>query len=508
MSSLLPEAHFPRIAQRRDSRTLPQLDHLVIVVSSEAGKAAWAALPAGQALAAAARRREMMKAGSVFTLHLEDPCAVTVGVADPDATPFTWLTLARKLAAETRSGRPAKIGVMTCGAPEDKAASWLEAAVSGLLAAEAEMPRFRSNGERRASRQVTITLLDESPALDVARVRAEAEGNHLARWLTALPPNRLDAPAYRDLIAELADREGWEFSFRDEVALKKEGAGAFLAVARSNPHRDAGIVRLRYRPPKAPKGGAPVALVGKGICFDTGGNNLKPFRGMLDMHEDMQGSAVALGTLLALTRITYPQPVDCWLAITENRIGPDAYKSRDVVTAANGVTIEVIHTDAEGRMVLADTLTLAARAEPAVIIDYATLTGACVAALTCRYSGVFGNRDTVLDVAVAAGRSSGERTWAFPMDEDFDEAIESRMADVLQCSTDNDGDHILAARFLQRFVPQETPWLHVDLSAGHRKGGLGLAPTAQTGFGVRLTVAMLLDHGLLDAANGNGSGRE
>ena len=212
--------------------------------------------------------------------------------------------------------------------------------------------------------------------------------------------------------------------------------------------------------------------------------------------------------VLALTRIAYPQPVDCWLAITENRIGPDAYKSRDVVTAANGVTIEVIHTDAEGRMVLADTLTLAARAEPAVMIDYATLTGACVAALTCRYSGVFGNRDAVLDAAVAAGRSSGERTWAFPMDEDFDEGIESRMADVLQCSTDNDGDHIVAARFLQRFVPHETPWLHVDLSAGHRKGGLGLVPTAQTGFGVRLTLAMLLDHGLLDAASRDGSGKE
>src|SRR6056297_1484176 len=498
MSSLLPEAHFPRIAQRRDSRTLPQLDHLVIVVSSEAGKAAWAALPAGQALAAAARRREMMKAGSVFTLHLEDPCAVTVGVADPDATPFTWLTLARKLAAETRSGRPAKIGVMTCGAPEDKAASWLEAAVSGLLAAEAEMPRFRSTSTTRPSRQVTITLLDEAPALDVARVRAEAEGNHLARWLTALPPNRLDAAAYRDLIAELADREGWEFSFRDEVALKKEGAGAFLAVARSNPRRDAGIVRLRYRPPKAPKNGAPIALVGKGICFDTGGNNLKPFRSRLDMHEDMQGSAVALGALLALTRVGWNRPADCWLAITENRIGPDAYKSRDVITAVNGVTIEVIHTDAEGRMALADTLALAAREGPRLVIDYATLTGACVAALTHRYSGVFGNRPALLDEAVAAGRACGERVWPFPMDEDFDEPLESRVADVLQCALDNDGDHILAARFLKRFVPETVPWLHVDLSAGHRKGGLGLAPTPQTGFGVRLTLAMLLDR---DIAN-------
>lgn len=500
MSSLLPEGHLPRIAQRRDPRTLPNLDHLVIVISKQAGKAAWAALPAGQALAAAARRRELTKAGSVFTLHLADPCPVTVGIADPDATTFAWLTLARKLAAETRTARPAKIGVMTCGAPDGIAAAWVEAAVSGLLAAEGEMPRFRSSTDTRTSRQVAITLLDDGVSLDLRRIRAEAEGNHLARWLTALPPNRLDASGYVDLVKELADREGWEFSFFDEAALQKEGAGAFLAVARSNPRRDAGIARLRYRPPKDSTNNAPLALVGKGICFDTGGTNLKPFRGMLDMHEDMQGSAVALGTLLALTRIGYPQAVDCWLAITENRTGPDAYKSRDVVTAANGVTIEVIHTDAEGRMVLADTLALAARDRPALIIDYATLTGACVAALTCRYSGVFGNRNAVLDTAVSSGRACGERTWAFPMDEDFDEALESRVADVLQCSTDNDGDHILAARFLQRFVPRETPWLHIDLAAGHRKGGLGHVATAQTGFGVRLTLSMLLDHGVLEAA--------
>ena len=500
MTSLLPEVQLPRIARRRDHGTLPHLDHLVVVVSSEASKPAWSALPGGVALSAAARRRQLTKAGSVFTLHLAEPCPVTVAIADPGATPFTWLTLARKLAAEARSSRPAKVGVMTGGAPDAVRAAWLEAAVSALLAAEAPMPRYRSNSVATPTRLSTITLLDDAPELDLARIRVEAESAHLARWLTALPPNRLDAGAYRRLLEELAGREGWELTYFDERALAELGAGAFLAVARSNPHRDAGIARLRYRP-KGRDGAAPaVALVGKGICFDTGGTNLKPFRSMLDMHEDMQGSAVALGTLLALSRLQYGEPVDCWLAITENRIGPDAYNSRDIITAANGVTIEVIHTDAEGRMVLADTLALAARERPALIIDYATLTGACVAALTNRYSGVFGNRPDLLQAAVEAGRASGERVWPFPMDEDFDEALESRVADVLQCAVDNDGDHILAARFLQRFVPKETPWLHIDLAAGHRKGGLGLVPTAQTGFGVRLTLAMLVDRGLLDAA--------
>jgi leucyl aminopeptidase len=499
MTSLLPEGTLPRVTRRRDQRALPHLDHLVVVIAADAAKSAWNEIPGGALLAAAARRRQCTKAGSLFTLHLPEPCPVTVGIADPKGAAFGWLTLARKLAAEARAGRPAKVGVMTAGAPQGVAAAWLEAAISALLAAEGEMPKFRSAQSSPSTRLSTITLLDEAPELDLQRVRAEAEGNHLARWLTALPPNRLNASGYRGLLEELAGREGWQLSFLDERTLAELGAGAFLAVARSNPHRDAGIARLQYRP-RDTGDAPPVALVGKGICFDTGGTNLKPFRSMLDMHEDMQGSAVALGALLALTRIGYRRPIDCWLAITENRIGPDAYNSRDVVTAANGVTIEVIHTDAEGRMALADTLALAGREQPGLIIDYATLTGACVAALTHRYSGVFGNRPDLVAAAVEAGRTSGERLWPFPMDEDFDEALESRVADVLQCSVENDGDHILAARFLQRFVPKDTPWLHIDLSAGHNKGGLGLVPTAQTGFGVRLTLAMLVDRDLAAAA--------
>ena len=225
--------------------------------------------------------------------------------------------------------------------------------------------------------------------------------------------------------------------------------------------------------------------------FDTGGTNLKPFLGMLDMHTDMQGSAVALGTLLALAELRVPFAIDAWLAITENRLAADAYKSQDLITAVNGTTIQVIHTDAEGRMVLADTLALAAREKPAVILDYATLTGACVAALTERYSGVFANRSAANALLQKAGADSGERVWPFPMDDDYDELLKSDVADVKQCSVENAGDHILGARFLSRFVPKAIPWVHVDLNAGQHKGGLAHVPTEITGFGVRLTVELL-----------------
>ena len=233
------------------------------------------------------------------------------------------------------------------------------------------------------------------------------------------------------------------------------------------------------------------ALIGKGILFDTGGTNLKPHRAMLEMHTDMAGSAVALAELKA------PFGADAWLAIAENRIGPRAYVPQDVVRAANGVTIQVIHTDAEGRMVLADTLALAARTRPRLMIDFATLTGACVYALTERMSGVFTNQPQLTASLLAAGRTSGERVWSFPFDADYDSDLESKVADIMQCAPDGKGDHILATRFLSRFVPERQPWVHLDLSAAMRPGGLGHINTDVTGFGVRYVLELLLEHGVL-----------
>jgi leucyl aminopeptidase len=150
-----------------------------------------------------------------------------------------------------------------------------------------------------------------------------------------------------------------------------------------------------------------------------------------------------------------------------------------------------VHTDAEGRMVLADTLHRASSEKPGLVIDYATLTGSCIAALGTAYSGVFTLDDQLRNAAVAAGKDSGERVWPFPMDGDFDTALESQVADIKQCTLDNEADHILAARFLSRFVAGDVRWLHVDLSAINRKGGLAHIPTDVTGFGVRFTLELL-----------------
>ena len=411
-----------------------------------------------------------------------------VGFLRPGAGSFERLELAGKLMGEL-----VKPGVVAlqCHAPgfdRDESAAVVEALASAALAAAAPLPQRKA----RPTPPSGLRSIDVhgGRASDLASAATIAAGNHLARWLTTLPPNELDCVAYRRALQQLARREGWSFRFYDERALGRLGAGAFLAVTRANDHRGAGIVRLRYRP-RGTRPSRRIGLVGKGICFDTGGVNLKSHKGMYLMHGDMQGSAVAVGSLLTLSRSQAPFEIDCWLALTENQIGPRAYRPQEVVRAMNGVTIQVVHSDAEGRMVLADTLALAAREKPALLLDFATLTGACVNAITDRYSGAFTNRRDLHEVVETTGRASGERVWCFPMDEDFDHELESPVADVLQCAVEAKGDHILAARFLSRFVPRDLAWVHIDLAASERKGGLAHVPTEFTGFGVRYTAHLL-----------------
>jgi leucyl aminopeptidase len=422
---------------------------------------------------------------------------VVIGFIKQGASGYERLELAGKLAREALQPGVQRLHLHAgdFGRPGERSAA-LEAMLSAALAHAAPMPQQKSKTTPPSS--LASIRIDDRPGAAYERSVAIAAGNHLARWLATLPPNVLDSIAYRKALQQLARREGWSFKFFSVDQLERMGAGAFTAVARSNPHRGAGIVRLSWSPPRARKGMAPLALVGKGICFDTGGINLKPHRSMYSMHGDMQGSAVAVGTLLALARLRTPCPIDCWLALTENQIGPDAYRPQEVVRALNGVTIQVVHSDAEGRMVLADTLTLASRARPRLMLDFATLTGACVAALTDRYAGAFTNRADLHGWLQDTGRASGERVWCFPMDEDFDAELDSPAADIMQCALDNKGDHILAARFLGKFVAAGVPWVHVDLAPSERKGGLAHIPSEMTGFGVRYAVHLLGDTAGLD----------
>lgn len=511
------------------------LDRLLIVLPALKAVDAIRDLPDGERLQYLLQRAGTSGA-AYCTSRLDNARATGVTVtARSRGSAFDGLTWARKALRECLREKPARLGILTAGLTGEAHRDAVGNLAAAAHAAAFRLPCFKSkpppdNPLKR------LTILAAGSPIDPGAVQARALGNNVARWFTALPANALDVGNYRRLIATLCGRYGIDVDFLDESRLAELGANAFLAVSQGNRNRDAGIVRVRYRPAGTDR--AELALIGKGILFDTGGTNLKPFANMLEMHADMQGSAVALGTLLALASLEAPYGVDAWLPLTENRISATAYKSQDIVRACNGTTIQVIHTDAEGRMVLADTLALAAgaatrRAEPGcdpspherpegpgdqpekpqggrpeeprrnlrrapldhpppqLMIDYATLTGACVSALTRRYSGVFSNRAKANEMLREAGARSGERVWPFPMDKDYDKRLRSHAADVRQCATSGDGDHIVAARFLSRFVPDAVPWIHVDLSAGRHKGGLAHIPTDITGFGVRFTLELL-----------------
>ncbi len=476
-------------------KKLDSVEHVLVLLPTTGRGVPWNIVPAADALKRLERRRRSPDTvpSASTTLSNKAQTGVSLCRVDGRRSAFAQLELARRAVRHVLASNPSSVALLIAGFDDATALALGKRVYAALLAAAAKLPTHKRKPPK-ALRLRQLYLCGETLP-DLSREQAVHGGNHLARWLTALPPNELNAAGYRDRIATLAKDHGWQMRFHSKADLAKKGAGAFLAVARAG-DKNAGIVHLKHRP--GSKAAAPdIALVGKGVCFDTGGVNVKPANHMQNMHEDMQGSAVALGVLAALTELESPLAVDCWLAITENLIGPEAYKPNEVVTALNGTTIEIVHTDAEGRMILADTLSLAAETKPAVLIDYATLTGACVNALTDRYSGVFTNRPDLNPTLIEAGAASGERIWPFPMDDDYDRELQSPIADVRQCTLKGGGDHILAARFLGRFC-DGLPWIHIDLSAGHRKGGLGHIPSTVTGFGVGVTLNLLDEQKLLD----------
>jgi len=481
---------------RVTNRDLDRVNQLLLIVPHKRDAALWRKIPQGNRLKDLIRTRATRSVpAGVTRVNNRKQTRIVLAVQPKDADAFERLTFARKIVAAACEEKPGALGIFAVGFDDDAQADIVSTVTAAALAAAFVMPEYKSKPTPSPIRSIRILGLNDR--IDLSRTLAEASGNNLARWLTAMPSNKLDAVAYSKLAEDMSADNGWQFKKYGTKELQKIGAGAFLAVAQGNENDSAAILHIKYRPGKKTDN-ADVSLVGKGIIFDTGGTNLKPFTSMLDMHIDMGGSAVALSTLKTISDMKLPMAVDCWLAITENRTGPTAYKSQDILTAVNGKTIQTIHTDAEGRLALADTLALACREKPGLIIDYATLTGACVTGISDRYSGVFSNRAELHPVLKRAGRISGERVWPFPIGDEFIEDLKSDTADIVQCLANGSGDHIYAASFLGEFVDKKIPWVHVDLSACSHKGGLAHVPTDITGFGVRFTMNLLLDEQPLD----------
>jgi leucyl aminopeptidase len=314
----------------------------------------------------------------------------------------------------------------------------------------------------------------KSAQLGFAHGKAVAEGQSLARRLGNLPPNVCTPSFLADEARRLAGRRpGLKVSVLDETQMKKLGMNALLAVARGS-RQPPRLIVMEWR--GGPKQKAPVALVGKGITFDTGGVSLKPPPAMDEMKFDMCGAASVLGTMATVLRLELPINLVALVPAAENM--PDGMASRpgDIVKTLSGQTVEILNTDAEGRLILCDALTYARRFRPSTVIDVATLTGACVIALGYHLSGLMSNDETLARELLRAGIDAEDRAWHLPIAEEYDEELKSNFADFANVAG-REGGAVTAACFLARFT-HELSWAHLDIAGtawktGKAKGATG-----------------------------------
>ncbi|WJY97955.1 leucyl aminopeptidase [Corynebacterium fournieri] len=333
--------------------------------------------------------------------------------------------------------------------------------------------------------EVTVVGADEAEYNAAVVV---AESVNLARDLVNTPANFLYPETYATVMGEVAQTAGLDIEVLDESQLEQQGFGGILAVGRGS-SRPPRLVHLTWAPANTATN---VALVGKGITFDTGGISLKPGSGMEDMISDMGGSAAQLAAIAAAARLELPVRIDAWLPLAENMPSGTATRPGDVITHYGGITSEVINTDAEGRLVLADAIARACDDNPAYLIETATLTGAQLVALGNRTAGVMGS-DELRDLIAESGRNVGEQAWAMPLLEEQEDELKSPIADIRNTHNARTGGMLFAGLYLSRFVPEDTEWAHIDVAGPAWNGAspYGYTPKRATGAPVRTIVEAL-----------------
>jgi leucyl aminopeptidase len=338
-----------------------------------------------------------------------------------------------------------------------------------------------------------VTLLSSAAGVEQAAARADvlAAAMSLTRDLVNTSPSHLYPETFADQAEQVAQAAGLEFEVLDEQALASGGYGGITGVGQGS-SRPPRLVRLAYRHPDATK---TVVYVGKGITFDSGGLSLKPSAAMEAMKSDMSGAAAVLAALQAVAALRPAVNVVGYLPLAENMPGGNAQRPSDVITIFGGKTVEVLNTDAEGRLVMADAIARSEQDSPHLVIDVATLTGAQLVALGTRIAGVMANDDAARDGVVDAARRAGERVWPMPLPEELRKGLDSSVADIANVSGDRFGGMLVAGLFLKEFVPDGVRWAHVDIAgpAFHEGEPYGYTPKGGTGAAVRMLVQVAED---------------
>jgi leucyl aminopeptidase len=417
---------------------------------------------------------------------------VAVGLGDEsDATVATYRRAAAALARSARRQENVATDLLEAVPERMDRPAVAQAIAEGIVLGAYRYTELKSDPEpSRIASVLVVGRGGQRVGAALERGRAIAEAVCLARDLVNQPGGTLTPAAFAARAEDLAASAGFSAEVLDKAAIEDRKLGGLLGVNRGS-DQEPRFVRLAWEPER-PRG--TVALVGKGITFDSGGLSLKTTDSMVGMKGDMAGAAAVLATFSALGSVRPRVRVLGFLPLTDNMPGGDATRVGDVLRIRNGTTVEVLNTDAEGRLVLADALSLAGEAEPDAIVDLATLTGACMVGLGTGIAGLMGNHDGFVDQVRAAADTAGEPVWPLPLPDELRPQLDSEVADMKNVGAGRWGGALIAGLFLERFVPEGTPWVHLDIAgpadaaedgSESRKGG--------TGFGVRTLLRLLSD---------------
>jgi leucyl aminopeptidase len=397
-----------------------------------------------------------------------------------------------RIAAATVLGRARELGTrkLCWEFPHHLSDAHAAAFVDGTIMGSYEFTEFKSGRDEdedgRGLEELVISAHDDLTG-PVEQGRVIGESVNLARDLQNRPANDLTPTRLADAATQVASwHDALTVEIMDRKAIEKAEMGAFAGVARGS-DEEPRLIALRYEPPEAT--GPVLGFVGKAVTFDSGGISLKPGNKMSDMKFDMSGGAAVLGATAAIARLGLPVRLISVIGATENLPSGHSMKPGDILRASNGTTIEVINTDAEGRLVLADCLAHAVSLGAERLVDLATLTGAIVTTLGTTYAGLMGQDDAWCDEVSAAGRRAGEIVWRLPLHADYAELIKGRYGDILNAVENRRAASVTAAEFLRRFV-SDVPWAHLDIAGTAWDTGKAYAPKGGVGYGVRLLVAL------------------
>ncbi|WP_431977952.1 leucyl aminopeptidase [Propioniciclava coleopterorum] len=458
----------------------------VLVGAGEDLDKAWTKRQGASLLASAQQLGATTKVGATVTLP-GVPVVVVTGLGGVDVTPEQ---------VRRAAGSGVRAAAATAGDRHLKVAISVDAVEPEVVRGVAEGALLGSYGYVKASSEpasdpiaslaVVSAAKDAGAQVEAAATVARAV-NRARDWVNT-PANLLYPETFAEDARAVAKAAKLDVEVLDEKALARGGYGGILAVGGGST-RPPRLVRISYNPRGAK---AHLALVGKGITFDTGGLNLKPADGMITMKTDMAGAAAVISAIAAIAELKLKVRVTAYAAMAENMPSGSAYRPSDVLTMYGGKTVENANSDAEGRLVMADALVRASEDDPDLTVDIATLTGACVVALGERVAGLMASDDGTADTLLDAAEASGEAFWQLPIPEHIHDNLRSEVADLASSGTTRYGGALTAAAFLQEFVPEGEPWAHLDIAgpAWNTGGPYDYVPKGGTGSGVRTLVAL------------------